>query len=59
MGEYYNVYKTIVVDLLSGRILHVGDGKGAEALDGFWKRLGDSKAKIKGHVGGVHLRSEG
>ena len=42
-----HVYKTIVVDLLSGRILHVGDGKGAEALDGFWKRLGDSKAKIK------------
>ena len=42
-----HVYKTIVVDLLSGRILYVGDGKGAEALDGFWRRLGDSKAKIK------------
>lgn len=34
-----HVYKTIVVDLKSGRILHVGDGKGADALDGFWKRV--------------------
>ena len=33
------VYKTIVVDLISGRILHTGDGKGADALDEFWKRV--------------------
>ena len=33
-----HVYKTIVVDLISGRILHAGDGKGADALDEFWKR---------------------
>ena len=32
-----HVYKTIVVDLRSGRILYVGEGKGADALDGFWK----------------------
>ena len=30
-----HVYKTIVVDLKSGRILYVGNGKGANALDGF------------------------
>ena len=34
-----HVYKTIVVDLISGRILHAGDGKGADALDEFWKRV--------------------
>ena len=38
------IYKTIVVDLRSGRILHVGEGKGADALKGFWKRI---KRKIK------------
>ena len=32
-----HVYKTIVVDLKSGRILHVGQGKAADALAGFWK----------------------
>ena len=30
-----HVYKTIVVDLETGHIIHVGDGKGADALDGF------------------------
>ena len=30
-----HVYKTIVVELKSGRILYVGNGKGADALDGF------------------------
>lgn len=39
-----HIYKTIVVDLRSGRILHVGEGKGADALKGFWKRI---KRKIK------------
>ena len=34
-----NVYKTIVVDLRSGCILYVGEGKGADALEGFWKRV--------------------
>ena len=34
-----HVYKTIVVDLISGRILYVGDGKGADALDKFWKKV--------------------
>ena len=30
-----HVYKTIVVDLDSGRVLYVGDGKGADALTKF------------------------
>lgn len=34
-----HAYKTIVVDLKSGRIIYVGDGKGADSLDGFWKRV--------------------
>jgi transposase len=34
-----HVYKTIVVDLDTGRIIHVGDGKGADALRKFWKRV--------------------
>lgn len=34
-----HVYKTIVVDLDTGCIIHVGDGKGADALRKFWKRV--------------------
>ena len=42
-----HVYKTIVVDLMSGRIVYVGEGKGAEALSGFWKRVKRNKVSIK------------
>lgn len=42
-----HVYKTIVVDLDTGRILHVGDGKGSGALDGFWKRVRRNAVDIK------------
>ncbi|WP_146682259.1 ISL3 family transposase [Limihaloglobus sulfuriphilus] len=38
---------TIVFDLDMGRVIHVGNGKGKDALKGFWKRLKTSKAKIK------------
>lgn len=34
-----HVYKTIVVDLDTGRIIHVGDGKGSDSLTEFWKRV--------------------
>ena len=34
-----HVYKTIVVDLNTGRILYVGEGKGADALEKFWRRI--------------------
>ena len=34
-----HVYKTIVVDLETGHIIYVGDGKGADALAKFFKRV--------------------
>jgi transposase len=39
-------YLTVVLDLLSGAVVFVGDGKGADALLPFWKRLKSSQAKI-------------
>jgi transposase len=42
-----NKYKTIVRDLETGAVLHVGDGKGGDALKDFGKRLKTSKAKIE------------
>jgi transposase len=39
-------YLTIVIDLHTGRVIFVGDGKGADALISFWKRLRKSRAKI-------------
>jgi transposase len=40
-------YLTVVLDLDSGAVVFVGDGKGADALNSFWKRLRASHAKIK------------
>jgi transposase len=40
-------YVTIVLDLESGRVIHIGKGKGKAALKGFWIRLRRSKAKIQ------------
>lgn len=40
-------YLTIVLDLLSGAVVFVGDGKGVAALTPFWKRLRRSHAKIE------------
>jgi transposase len=40
-------YLTVVMDLESGAVVFVGDGKGADALKPFWKRLRPSKAKIE------------
>lgn len=40
-------YVTIVMDLKSGAVLHVGEGKGGDALLPFWKRLRASRAKIE------------
>jgi transposase len=40
-------YVTVVLDLLSGAVVFVGDGKGVEALDLFWKRLRRARARIK------------
>jgi transposase len=40
-------YLTIVLDLRSGAVVFVGDGKGGDALEPFWKRLRRSHAKIE------------
>src|SRR4051812_22968270 len=40
-------YLTVVMDLESGAVVFVGDGKGAKALQPFWKRLRGSKARIE------------
>ena len=40
-------YLTIVMDLKTGAVVFVGDGKGSEALIPFWQRLKASKAKVK------------
>ena len=40
-------YLTIVMDLDSGAVVHVGQGKGGDALKEFWPRLRRSGAKIE------------
>lgn len=40
-------YVTVVLDLHSGAIVHVGDGKGGDALKSFWRRLKASCARIE------------
>src|SRR3954449_10602969 len=40
-------YMTLVMDLDSGAVVFVGDGKGADALKPFWKRLRPSGAKVE------------
>jgi len=40
-------YLTIVMDLESGAVVFVGEGKGADALKPFWKRLKASHARIE------------
>ena len=40
-------YLTVVLNLLTGAVVFVGDGKGVESLEIFWKRLRRSRAKIQ------------
>ena len=40
-------YLTVVLDLESGAVVFVGNGKGAEALQPFWKRVRGSRARIE------------
>lgn len=40
-------YLTVVLNLLSGAVVFVGDGKGVDALKPFWKRLRRAHAKIE------------
>jgi transposase len=51
IDEIYNgkkkKYLTIVLNLKTGAVVFVGKGKGAEALEPFWEKLGRRKKKIK------------
>ena len=40
-------YFTLVLDLTSGAVVYVGDGKGVAALAAFWPRLRAARAKIR------------
>lgn len=40
-------YLTVVLDLDKGAVVFVGEGKGADSLLPFWKRLNSSHARIK------------
>lgn len=40
-------YLTVVMDLDTGAVVFVGDGKGAEALDPFWPRLKAAHAHVE------------
>ena len=40
-------YLTVVLDLDTGAVVFVGEGKGADALEPFWKRLKASRARIE------------
>ena len=40
-------YLTVVLDLVSGAVVYVGEGKGAAALEPFWKRLRRCRARIR------------
>jgi transposase len=40
-------YLTVVLDLRSGAVVFVGDGKGADALKPFWRRLRRFKSNIQ------------
>lgn len=46
IGRGHN-YRTLVLDLETGAIVFVGQGKGADALKPFWRRLKSSRAKIE------------
>jgi transposase len=39
-------YLTVVLNLLTGAVVFVGDGKGVEALEPFWRRRRRARAKI-------------
>ena len=42
-----HIYKTIVVNLLNGQVVYIGQGKGMDALNGFWKKIKKKKVFIK------------
>lgn len=40
-------YVTVVLDLQTGAVVFVGDGKGGDALKPFWKRLKAARARVE------------
>jgi transposase len=40
-------YLTVVLNLITGAVIFVGEGKGSDALKPFWRRIKRSKSKIK------------
>jgi transposase len=40
-------YFTLVLDLQSGAVVYVGDGKGVQALTAFWRRLRAAHAQVR------------
>jgi len=40
-------YFTLVLDLTTGAVVYVGDGKGVQALTMFWRRLRNARAKVR------------
>ena len=40
-------YLTVVLNLLTGAVVFVGEGKGVAALEPFWRRLRRARAKVK------------
>ena len=40
-------YLTVVLDMDTGAVIFVGDGKGGDALAPFWRRLRRARAKVK------------
>lgn len=42
-----HVYKTIVVDLDTGHVIYIADGKGKKSLDNFWRKVKKYKVDIK------------
>ncbi len=46
IGSHHK-YLMVLMDLLSGAVIFVGDGKGADSLLPFWQRLKKSQAKIE------------
>ena len=53
-----HIYKTIVVDLRTGRILYVGEGKGADSLDRFWGKVWKQCPSMRYPQTSSHTRSD-
>ena len=42
-----NIYKTIVVDMDTGRVIYVGPGRSSDSLKGFWAKVKKKGVKIE------------